>query len=102
FLLASPMMIAYGLVVEAPWYYYTYLPALMISFAYIPCALGAIICLLLISRVPHLRQIIVGGLALFVVVIAYSSIWNTLDIDNADLLGTAWFKQTFRRFEFTR
>jgi ABC-2 type transport system permease protein len=102
FLLASPMMIAYGLVVKAPWYYYFYLPGLMISFAYIPCALGAMACLVLISRVPHLRRIIVGALALVVVAIAYTSIWNTLDIDNADLLGTAWFKQTFRRFEFTR
>ena len=32
FLLASPMMVAYGLVVSAPWYYYAYLPGLMISF----------------------------------------------------------------------
>jgi ABC-2 type transport system permease protein len=102
FLLASPMMISYGLVVKAPWYYYAYLPGLMISFAYIPCALGAIACLLIVSRVPHLRRIIVGAVAIVVVAIAYTSIWNTLDIDNADLLGTAWFKQTFRRFEFTR
>lgn len=102
FLLASPMMVSYGLVVKAPWYYYAFLPGLMISFAYIPCALGAIACLLIVSRVPHLRRIVVGVIALMVVAIAYSSIWNTLDIDNADLLGTAWFKQTFRRFEFTR
>ena len=102
FLLASPMMIAYGLVVKAPWYYYAYLPALMFAFAYIPCAIGGIACLILISRVPHLRRIIVGAIALVVVAITYSSIWNTLDIENADLLGTAWFKQTFRRFEFTR
>jgi ABC-2 type transport system permease protein len=102
FLLASPMMIAYGLVVNAPWYYYAYLPALMIAFAYIPCALGGIACLVLISRVPHLRRIIVGAIALVVMAITYSSIWNALDIENADLLGTAWFKQTFRRFEFTR
>ena len=102
FLLASPMMIAYGIVVSAPWYYYAYLPWLMISFAYIPCALGALACLLLISRVPHLRRIVVGLIALIVVAIAYSSIWQTLDINDADLLGAAWFKQTFRRFEFTR
>ncbi len=102
FLLASPMMIAYGIVVAAPWYYYAYLPWLMISFAYIPCAVGAIFCLLLISRVPHLRRIVVGFVALLVVAVAYSSIWHTLDIKDADLLGAAWFKQTFRRFEFTR
>ncbi|TWU27275.1 putative ABC transporter permease subunit [Bythopirellula polymerisocia] len=102
FLLASPMLIAYGIVVSAPWYYYAYLPGLMISFAYIPCTIGAIICLILISRVPHLRRIVVGIIALLIVVVAYTSIWRTLDIKDADLLGAAWFKQTFRRFEFTR
>ncbi len=102
FLLASPMMVAYGLVVSAPWYYYAYLPVMVVSFAYIPCAIGAIACLLLISRLPHLRRIVVGLLAVVVIGAAYFSIWRTLNISNADLLGAAWFKETFHRFEFTR
>ncbi len=102
FLLASPMMVAYGLVVSAPWYYFVYLPVLMIAFAYIPCALGAIGCLLLVSRLPKLRKIIVGLLALAVIGVSYLSIWEALDIQDADLLGATWFKETFRRFEFTR
>ena len=36
FLLASPIMIAYGIVVGAPWYYYLLLVPLIISFVYIP------------------------------------------------------------------
>ena len=67
FLLASPMMVAYGIVVQAPWYYYIFLPALMVSFAYIPCAIGSILCLLLISRLPRLRRILVGVLALVII-----------------------------------
>lgn len=102
FLLASPMMIAYGAVVSAPWYYYTYLPVLMLSFAYIPCAVGAICCLVLIRRLPKLRRIVVGAIALVVIGVAYLSIWRTLDISDADLLGASWFRETFRRFEFTR
>ena len=102
FLLASPMMVAYGLVVSAPWYYYAYLPVMVVSFAYIPCALGAIACLLLISRLPHLRRLVVGLVAVVVIGGAYFSIWRTLNISNADLLGAAWFKETFHRFEFTR
>ena len=102
FLLASPMMVAYGLVVSAPWYYFAYLPVMVVSFAYIPCSIGAIACLLLINRLPHLRRIVVGLLALAVTGAAYFSIWRTLDITNADLLGAAWFKETFHRFEFTR
>ena len=102
FLLASPMMVAYGLAVSAPWYYYVYLPALMIAFAYIPCALGAICCLMLMSRIPRLRRIIVGVVAVLVSAIAYHSIWSTLDITGAEVLGASWFLDTFRRFEFTR
>ena len=102
FLLSSPMMVAYGLVVEASWYYFIYLPVLMIAFAYIPSSLGAIFCLLLISRLPHLRRMVVAGIAITVIGITYLSIWRTLDISDADLLGAAWFKETFRRFEFTR
>ncbi|MEM8946258.1 MAG: hypothetical protein AAGD11_13880 [Planctomycetota bacterium] len=102
FLLASPMMVAYGLVVSAPWYYFAYLPIMVVSFAYIPCSLGAILCLLLINRLPHLRRIVVGVLAMVVISAAYFSIWRTLNISNADLLGAAWFKETFHRFEFTR
>ena len=102
FLLASPMMIAYGLVVSAPWYYYGYLLPMMISFTFIPCALGAIACLLLVSQIPQLRKIIVGVMAMLVIGFAYSSIWQSLDIADSELLGASWFADTFHRFEFTR
>ena len=61
FLLASPIMIAYGIVAEAPWYYYVLLLPLIVSFVYIPCGIGAICCLLIIHKLPHLRKIIVVG-----------------------------------------
>ncbi len=102
FLLASPMMVAYGLVVSAPWYYYAYLPAMMLSFAYIPCAVGAIGCLLLVSQIPQFRKLVVAGIAVFVIGVAYNSIWQSLDIAGAELLGASWFVETFHRFEFTR
>ena len=102
FLLASPMMVAYGIVVQAPWYYYVFLPALMISFAYIPCAIGSLLCLLLISRLPRLRRILVGVLALVIIALTYQSIWHTLDMADADVLGTSWFRETYHRFSITR
>ena len=101
-LLASPMLAAYGWVVEAPWYYFAYLPFLMIAFAYIPCSVGAIACLLLIKLLPRLRSTVVGVAALTVSVIAYQSVWKTLAISDADLLGASWFRDTFHRFGFTR
>jgi len=102
FLLASPMLLAYGLVTHAPWYYFAYLLPLMASFAYIPCTFGAILCLLLIYRLPHMRRIAVGVVALAIIVVAYQSIWKTLEFSNTEFLGNSWFKDTLKRFRFAR
>jgi ABC-2 type transport system permease protein len=102
FLLASPMLLAYGMVANAPWYYYVYLLPLMASFAYIPCSLGAICCLLLIYRLPRLRRIVVGAVALLIIVVAYQSIWKTLEFSESEFLGNSWFKDTLKRFRFAR
>lgn len=102
FLLASPMLFAYGLVVDAPWYYFAYLLPLMAAFAYIPCALGAVFCLLMIYRLPRMRRILVGLAAVAIIVGAYMQIWKTLELSDVDFLGTSWFKDTFQRFRFSR
>ncbi|MEQ8211170.1 MAG: hypothetical protein RH917_15190 [Lacipirellulaceae bacterium] len=101
-LLASPMLVAYGWVVHSPWYYYAYLPFLLIAFAYIPSAIGAVCCLLLIKHLPKMRRLAIGIAAIVVIVVAYQSIWKTLAIADAELLGAAWFKRTYQRFSFTR
>jgi ABC-2 type transport system permease protein len=102
FLLASPMLLAYGMVANAPWYYFAYLLPLMASFAYIPCTIGAILCLLLIYRLPSMRRIAVGVVALAIIVVAYQSIWKTLEFSDTEFLGNSWFKDTLKRFRFAR
>lgn len=102
FLLASPMLLAYGMVANAPWYYFAYLLPLMASFAYIPCTIGAILCLLLIYRLPSMRRIAVGVVALAIIVVAYQSIWKTLEFSETEFLGNSWFKDTLKRFRFAR
>lgn len=102
FLLASPMLIAYGIVASAPWYYYAFLPFLLLAFAYIPCGLGALLCLFVVNRLPRMRRIVVGVAAAAVIYFAYRAIWDTLDASQVDLLGRTWFRQTFERFRFTR
>ena len=47
-LLGSPLLLAFGMVAEAPWYYYAVLLPFMTAFTYIPMALGAIFCLALV------------------------------------------------------
>jgi ABC-2 type transport system permease protein len=102
FLLASPMMIAYGIVVGAPWFYYCLLVPLIIAFVYIPSGIGAICCLIIIHKMPRLRTVIVGAAALVTTIIAVRSIWLTINGPQTMLFGSAWFEETLHRFRFTQ
>lgn len=101
FLLASPIMIAYGIVVGAPWHYYFLLAPLIVSFVYIPCGIGAILCLAIVRWLPQLRRVIVIGAATAVIGITIPLIWNTVSSPQSTLFGTEWFKETVHRFRFT-
>ena len=61
-LLGSPMLLAHGVVEHAPWYYYAMLPPFLVAFIYIPVAIGAIICLWVVHRIPASRlAVLIGG-----------------------------------------
>ena len=61
-LLGSPILLAYGVVEHAPWYYYVMLLPYLLAFIYIPVAVGAIICLWVVRRIPDGRlAVLIGG-----------------------------------------
>lgn len=101
-LLASPMTIAYGIVAEAPWYYFALVMPLILAFVYIPCGLGALCCLTIVRKLPRLKGATVGLLAFVVIVIAVWSIWKTVGGPQYELFGAEWFNETVERFEFTQ
>jgi ABC-2 type transport system permease protein len=102
FLLASPIMIAYGIVAGAPWYYYVVLVPLIVSFVYIPCSIGAIACLYIIRKLPNLRKVIVVGLAVLILGVATPLVWQTVTSPQSRLFGSEWFQETLYRFRFTQ
>lgn len=102
FLLASPMMLAYGVVVNAPWYYYMLMGPMIVSFVYIPCSIGAIACLLLVAKFPRLKLAIVASIAVGSVFVAGRAIWHTVRGPQMELFGNEWFQQTISRFRFTQ
>lgn len=102
FLLASPMMIAYGIVVAAPWLYFALILPLIVAFVYIPSGFGAVACMFIIYRLPRLRVLIVGGAALLATAIAMWSIWRTVSGPQTRLFGSQWFQETLLRFRFTQ
>ncbi|MEN1681862.1 MAG: hypothetical protein AAGJ46_19955 [Planctomycetota bacterium] len=101
-LLASPMTVAYGIVAEAPWYYFALILPLVLSFVYIPCGIGALACLLLVYKLPGLRSAVLGTTACVVIALACWSIWKTMAVPQAELFGADWFHETVKRFEFTQ
>ncbi|MGH7173144.1 MAG: putative ABC transporter permease subunit, partial [Gemmataceae bacterium] len=59
-LLGTPILIAYGLVGDAPWYFYGLLPLFFLGFVLLPGSLGALAALLIVNFVPQQRKQVLG------------------------------------------
>jgi ABC-2 type transport system permease protein len=56
FLIASPVLIAYGVFFDAPWYFYALLPLYSLGFVLLPGSAGALGCLVIVRFVPRKRK----------------------------------------------
>jgi ABC-2 type transport system permease protein len=100
-LLGSPMLVAAGVVVGAPWHYYALLLPFMLSFLYIPAALGAILCLLIVDRLGRIRWATVRWVAAAGIVGLLWLGWSVLNGGQSDLLTPRWFQELSSRLSFT-
>jgi ABC-2 type transport system permease protein len=70
--LGGPILIAYGLVFGAPWYFYVLLPVFVFGYVLLPGATGGLFCLLFVNFFPHRRKQALGVIVLVVLgMIAY-------------------------------
>ncbi|MGA2064235.1 MAG: hypothetical protein ABSG86_04680 [Thermoguttaceae bacterium] len=100
-LLGSPVLLAYGIVAAAPWYYYAALVPLLLAFVYIPVSVGAMLCLEVMYRVPTRRALVVvlGGAAL-VAGLAWF-VGGFLIRPESDLMTIGWFRDMLGRLQLT-
>ncbi len=71
-LLGAPILLAYGLACDAPWYFYVLLPLFFLGFVLLPGSLGGLAALLIVNYVPRQRkQVLVVCLAALVLVLAW-------------------------------
>ncbi|HEY7311531.1 MAG TPA: hypothetical protein VH643_19365, partial [Gemmataceae bacterium] len=69
-LLGAPILLAYGLACDAPWYFYVLLPLFFLGFVLLPGSLGGLCALLIVNFIPQRRKQVLGvGLAVFAVVL---------------------------------
>ena len=100
-LLGSPLLVAHGVVRQAPWTYYLLLLPLLVSFAAIPATVGAILCMLLVAWLPRVRLHALGfGIAAALGVIAWLG-WSAASAPGGPVLSEAWFQQAFARLRVT-
>jgi ABC-2 type transport system permease protein len=71
-LLGSPVLLAYGLVVQggAPWYYFVLLPLYFVGFLLVPGSLGALLSLLLVNFFPRRKKQVLISLVVVLVLVA--------------------------------
>jgi ABC-2 type transport system permease protein len=100
-LIGSPMMVASGIVLKAPWYYFAFLPPFMLAFVFIPATLGGILCLLVVDRLGRIRKLAVrvGAVLLAIAVIWLG--WNIFTGTKSDLMTPHWFQELSDRLRFT-
>ena len=100
-LLGSPMLVASGAVMQAPWYYYAMLLPMMVAFLYIPASLGAMACLLLVDRLGRIRwRAVRVGLILLIGAIGLLG-WSLFRDTKSDLMTPGWFQEFTHRLQYT-
>ena len=100
-LLGSPMLISYGIVATAPWYYYALLIPFVISFVLIPAGIGALLCLLVVRLLPKLRTHMLVLLAVVALIGGAAMGWRVLAYENRDMMDMTWFQDVLARLEFS-
>lgn len=101
-LLSTPMLLAYGIVAGAPWYYFILTLPFTMFFALISAASGAILCLVVIRYLPMAR---VHAVVLVLVVVVGGTIawgWWVVGGSGHDLGSVAWFGGALRRVEYSQ
>jgi ABC-2 type transport system permease protein len=101
-LMGTPMLVAYGMTALAPWWYFAMLAPFMVAFVYVPSAVGAILCMLIVYRVPTARVQVLGGVALALVALAAWFGWHLFARQESDLLTPLWFQEMMGRLRFSQ
>jgi ABC-2 type transport system permease protein len=101
-LLGSPMLLAYGLVAKAPWFYYAMLIPFLVAFTYVPAGIGAVTCMVVVYRLPNVRWHVVGIAALVLVAGGLLTAWSLMSIPASNLLTPRWFQDMLDRLRITQ
>ena len=100
-LLGSPLLLAYGMTSEAPWYYYLLIVPFLLAFAYIPVSIGCIACLAIVRFFPTFRRQTAWGIAgVIVVTVAIVILTILRNISGDQGLTVEWFQGMLSKMQY--
>ncbi|HEX3148158.1 MAG TPA: hypothetical protein VHR66_08735 [Gemmataceae bacterium] len=76
--LGGPILIAYGIVFESPWYFFAVLPVFVFGYVLLPGAMGGLFCLLFVNFFPHRRKQALIGIVLVILALVGFWLYRTL------------------------
>src|SRR5262249_5241762 len=101
-LLGSPVLIAYGIVSDAPWYFYILLPFFFLGFVLLPGSLGAMLGLLVANWTPRRpRQLLAAAVIASVSAIIYWG-YNLAQTAVGISLTRDWLQRLLDQLAFTQ
>ena len=102
FLLGSPLLLSYGQVAGAPWYYYVMLPIFMVAFVSIPCGLGAVFCLVIVRYAPGIRKQLIVTLGIAGLVLGMAlAFWMVREANPQNMMSLDWFQSMLTRLKYS-
>ncbi len=101
-LLGSPMLVAYGHVAHAPWYYYAMLLPMLLAFVFIPAAIGAILLMAIMHLFPRKRVHLLAIAVIFLIVLAVWFFGSLFSRPETDLFTPRWFQEMRNRLQLAQ
>lgn len=96
-LLGSPLLVAYGVQANAPWYYFALLLPFLVSFVFLPTGLGAIVCLLMVTFLPRIRMHALIAVCILLGAAGIYFGWSVLTENPNDIMTPLWFQDMVAR-----
>jgi ABC-2 type transport system permease protein len=100
--LGAPILIAYGIAFGSPWYFYALLPVFFLGYVLLPGAIGALVCLAVVSFFPQRRKQALAAIVLLAGVLLGVWIYRTLMAAKAGLDDRDQLQGLFDMFALTR
>jgi ABC-2 type transport system permease protein len=101
-LLGTPLLLAYGLVMDTSWLYFVLFPFYLLGFLLLPAAIGALACLLIVNYAHNYRKIVLALLVGAVVLAVVAWFVSAAQGARFDYVTEKWVRRLIDHLQPTR